>query len=388
MTFFLKLLYLTLWIGCVLCDPIPSSVSPSPESDGVVDLGSEVILKMRLLSFYSTRVAPAEPVVLTYDIIPVKVVEVDVRRGMVTVDLWLQHYWQDPRLVWDTTVYSSEILFFSANEVFVPEMALQNGVMTRTLPDPPVIVYPNGSILHFPAVRAEIYCQLPSIPFTDVICPITMGPWSHHTRYTVLANFAPAIDASVVHNTGICSIGDSWSELGETTFDCCPGIEFAFINLNLSISCSDDGFNAPPAKALNSAPKKTQTLPLDSTHKSSLPIVVAPFLVLLIFVLPQKATNRVFLGTIVFAALLFIWTTEVSPEERRFLQLSTIVAISATFASLVPCVFRSVGKPDTQIPEHGPKPSKIKNRVAIMIDMMLFAAVAIVLGICTAGTFA
>lgn len=193
------------------------------------------------------------------------------------------------------------------------------------------------------------------------ICPITIGPWSHDTSHTVLATFAPVNDASVVHNTGICSIGESWTELGESTFNCCPGIVFASINLNLSISCSDGGFNAPAAEALNRAPEKTQTSPLDSTtFKCSLPIVVAPFLVLMIFLLPQKATNRVFLGTIVFAALLLIWTsTEVSPEERRFLQLSTMVTISATFASLVPCIFRSVSKPNTQILEHGPKPSKV-----------------------------
>lgn len=358
--------------------------------DDVVDLLSEQVLKFHLLARSYPEIAPAEPVTLKYGISPVKIVDVDVRRGLVTVDLWLKHYWEDPRLVWDPTVYSSKILFFKANdEVFVPEMALYNGVMTPTAPDPLVVVNPNGGMIYFPTVRVEIYCRLPSLPFHDVICPITIGPWSHDTRQTVLATFDPAVETTFVQDTGICIIGDSWAEIRESSYDCCPGIEFGTMTLYLRLNCSDDDLITPATEVQHRVPKKAQALPLASTSKCSLPIVAAPFLVLLIFMLPYKATNRVFLGTLVFAALLLVWTSsEVSPDERRFLQLSTMVAISATFASLVPCIFSSVGKQDTQIRDYGTKQSWCKNRVAIMIDLMLFAAAAIVLGISTAGTFA
>lgn len=391
MSFILKVLYLSwmLSIGCVLSQQPTNTV----DGDGAVELLDEETLIKHLRSNYHKKIAPAKPVVLKYGICPVKIVDVDVGRGLATIDVWLRHNWQDQRLVWDTTVYDADTLFFNVKDVFVPEMALYNGILTPTLPDPQLATSPEGNMIYFQPARAEIYCELPSLPFTNVICPIVIGPWSHNIQKTTLETFDPVVDTSFLQETGKCRIQETWAELHQSSYDCCPQ-SFGTMVLYLRINCSEsEDFKAvypfsPAAEARKSKPKKVPVYP-ESEEKCSLPLVITPFFVLLIFLLPQKATDRVFLGTIVFAALLLIWTSDVvPPDEERFIQLSAIVSISATFASLVPCRLSSTCKPANQMEEYGPKPSWCKNRVATMVDLMFFAAVAIVLGISSAGTFA
>lgn len=192
-----------------------------------------------------------------------------------------------------------------------------------------------------------------------------IGPWSHNIQKTTLETFDPVVDTSFLQETGKCRINEVWAELHQSSYDCCPQ-SFGTMVLYLSINCSESpDFKAvypfsPAAEALKNPPEKVE-VHTESKKKCSLPLAITPFFALLIFLLPQKATDRVFLGTIVFAALLLIWTSDVvPPEEERFIQLSAIVSISATFASLVPCRLSSAFKPANQMEEYGPKPSSVR----------------------------
>lgn len=82
-------------------------------------------------------------------------------------------------------------------------------------------------------------------------------------------------------------------------------------------------------------------LEVDTTEKQPrcfVPLIITPFFVLLVFLLPRKATDRIFFGTIVFVALLLIWTSgDVPVDVQRFIQLSAGLIIAATLTSLVSC---------------------------------------------------
>ncbi|XP_071833234.1 acetylcholine receptor subunit alpha-type acr-16-like [Apostichopus japonicus] len=374
-------------VGIVICRE--GSCQPLNNEQEIEDDSS---LFESLLRDYNKLVAPSKPLTLHYGVSPVNIVDVDSKRGLLTVDLWLKNRWNDPRLSWDIDVYGSGPVHYRPKHIYVPEVELYNGMATAVIHEPNVVVYPSGAVVYFPTVRAEIYCDLPEAPFEDMICPIKIGPWSHDVRQTTLAPFEPVVDRSFVDNSGSCIIGTSTAYIDSISYDCCPGLAFDAILLYLNVSCSHHEERhiraASPSQALKMNPLEVDTP--EKQPRCFVPLIITPFFVLLVFLLPRKATDRIFFGTIVFVALLLIWTSgDVPVDVQRFIQLSSGMIIAATLTSLVSC--KLIGGHPTSLAksaEDEPNAYGCKSRLGAMIDLMLFASVAIVLGISAAGTFA
>ncbi|PIK37429.1 hypothetical protein BSL78_25741 [Apostichopus japonicus] len=191
------------------------------------------------------------------------------------------------------------------------------------------------------------------------------GSWTRDTDSVNLTTYTDAVDIAPVGKlTGVCRIRDAKARQSD-----CSILHRQALGYRVDQEIGNNEEN--------------------DFKKCPLPLVVAPFFVLLVFLLPHKANQRIFLGAFVFLYLLLIWTSDVLKAEYvSFHRLSVGVTVAATFASLLSCKMNTAG---TSNYHHGvddgiqPKDSRCKRRLASMTDMMMFAASAVVLGIATAG---
>lgn len=342
-----------------------------------------------LLRGYNKLMAPEETVTLQFGVYPVKIYEVDSSRGVLTVDLLLHYKWNDQRLSWNVEEHGYGPVFFRPKHIYVPEVVLYNGVLTQTMTDVEAEGSYTGDVTYLAFFRAEVYCHLPEPPFVAAICRLEIGPWTHDTRQTVLDVFDPIVNENFVYDTGLCFLRGSTAKILKTSY-CCPNIFYESLVLSLNISCLSHVSQNRSVRAVSDRPiQQTES----RNAKLSWHETITPFFVLLVFLLPPKATDRIFLGTMVFLALLLLWSPgyTLTAATQRFLHLSAGVIVASILASLVTCKFIPVDPPQAIEPNYEGAPSKTfacKSRLGVTIDMALFISAAIVLGIAAAGTFA
>ncbi|XP_071833233.1 acetylcholine receptor subunit alpha-type des-2-like isoform X2 [Apostichopus japonicus] len=353
-------------------------------------------LQLDLFINYNREVSDfSKPLSINLAVRPIKLVNVDVENGLVVVDLWLISSWTDKRLRWDREYYNITELYIDPSRIFIPDIELYYGTTTNLLSNQKVVVNNNGSINLVQSLRAEIYCDVPSKPFRNTVCNMMFGSWTRDTDSVNLTTYTDAVDIAPVGKlTGVCRIRDAKARVQTRYYACCPN-SYSSLMVALHIACYRSRATAASSIAQALGYRVDQEIGNNEENdfkKCPLPLVVAPFFVLLVFLLPHKANQRIFLGAFVFLYLLLIWTSDVLKAEYvSFHRLSVGVTVAATFASLLSCKMNTAG---TSNYHHGvddgiqPKDSWCKRRLASMTDMMMFAASAVVLGIATAGLLA
>lgn len=336
---------------------------------------------------------------LTLDVRPIKVLNVDIENGIVQLDLWLTYSWIDRRLQWDPAEYEVDKLYMKTSEIHIPEIVPYYGSVTDLLTDPETVVQYDGMIYYVRPIRAEVYCNLPDIPFQRKLCNMTFGSWSRDASSLNLTTSDEIDMSSFAKKIGTCRIPSASKKVETKVFTCCPA-SYSSMLVTLHVRCQTKSSRPSGRQALGYHDDETGDHTRDhggdlgvALEKCPLSLVVAPFMVLLVFLLPPRASDRVFLGAIVFLYLLLIWTSGAltTDEYVSFHQLSIGVTIAATFFSLVACKING----DTSS-HHGSANGELneekrrwcKKRLASMLDMMMFAAAAMVLGVATAGFLA
>ncbi|XP_026181542.1 5-hydroxytryptamine receptor 3A-like isoform X2 [Mastacembelus armatus] len=90
--------------------------------------------------------------------------------------------WSDPELSWNTSVYKYNAVVLPVQTVWIPELQVTNGIQT-TMTDASrdLLVYSNGTLVHFVNINAEVDCavNLFNYPFAADECPVAIQTWSY-----------------------------------------------------------------------------------------------------------------------------------------------------------------------------------------------------------------
>jgi len=167
------------WSLVVLVLPCCGLVSPNPDAKRLYE---------NLLSNYDRLI---RPVANSSDRLTVKmglklsqVIGVDMRRQILTTNVWVQQEWRDYKLSWNPADYGGvKHLHVPSQDIWLPDIVLYNnadGNYEITIMTKAVLQY-NGKVLWNPPAIYKSYCSIDVefFPFDQQECFMKFGSWTY-----------------------------------------------------------------------------------------------------------------------------------------------------------------------------------------------------------------
>ncbi|XP_065657561.1 neuronal acetylcholine receptor subunit alpha-3 isoform X5 [Hydra vulgaris] len=128
---------------------------------------------------------PGGAVNLTFDVAIQQLINLNEKKEVIELSMWIRQYWNDPFFVWNTSEWQGlSRLIVSPDRIWKPDIKLHNNadkdfqgldVFGKTK----VTVYSNGNVVWLIPTILRSTCKLDMkyFPFDEQICPLTFGSW-------------------------------------------------------------------------------------------------------------------------------------------------------------------------------------------------------------------
>ncbi|KAK2160315.1 hypothetical protein LSH36_136g05020 [Paralvinella palmiformis] len=141
-----------------------------------------------IMKHYDKNVRPTTntsmSTIIRFGIRLAQIVDIDEVNQIMTLNLWADQRWTDPRFSWDVKAYNNiSMLFVPAEKLWRPDIVLYNnadGEYAITEMGKAVI-YPNGNVSYSPPMQFKSSCEInvEYFPFDEQLCHLKFGPWTH-----------------------------------------------------------------------------------------------------------------------------------------------------------------------------------------------------------------
>lgn len=150
--------------------------------------------------------------------------------GTLETNIWLRHYWNDPRLAWNLEDYNITKTVVSThrddeNKIWVPDIYLYNTaeLPMNQLTNSFAMLYNNGDIIWSRPGIIKSTCRfnLERFPYDNQDCYLKFGSWSYSGE-TLNLSIVGLVDLSNYKEGEEWEITRTWEELEIKTYACCP----------------------------------------------------------------------------------------------------------------------------------------------------------------------
>jgi len=106
--------------------------------------------------------------------------------NQITMVFWKSTSWKVPSLKWDQRRYNFSTFHTDTNSLWTPDTMVYQAVKRPSLISPDIdnlIVFPDGSVVHVPAVEMTISCDVRGVDtYSGATCQFKLGSWAHSTE--------------------------------------------------------------------------------------------------------------------------------------------------------------------------------------------------------------
>ena len=118
-----------------------------------------------------------------------QIISIDEKNQLLTTSIWLNFYWTDPRLSWNSTFYDFEYIVPKASQFWLPDLAIMNTASGTSNYlsyhyNQVVIIDSNGTSyinIGLPSVTTRCRLNVWKYPFDEQLCGIVIGSWQRST---------------------------------------------------------------------------------------------------------------------------------------------------------------------------------------------------------------
>ncbi|XP_030842465.1 neuronal acetylcholine receptor subunit alpha-2-like [Strongylocentrotus purpuratus] len=296
----------------------------------------------------------------------------DLFKGTIQMNVWMNLAWSDPRLAWDpTTCGNITKLHLLPSEIWVPDITLfnSNSPSESLRSGVSAIVYADGSVFYDPPMHLEATCtvDLTDYPYDQHNCSLKWGSWAYGASVITIDSISDSIDLSETVDHPIWDIiNQKATKHTDFYYSCCPGETFEDVTFSLVVRRRE-------------------------THGRIASSVVTAWLILIVFLIsPSSAGVRiVFAGSVLIA--LVVLSAALSAEVPaysttrlgRFLIVGMLILAFVSVVNGLIYRFYPKEKPGQLNEGDGSSPP----RVLLIIDIGAFVSTVIILGISTGALF-
>lgn len=169
------------------------------------EVPDEQRLLMKLLNNYNSNVRPVinsnHSVPVTFGISLIQVMDMDEKNQVLTLNVWLEVNWPDPRFRWNPALYNDLHVFrFPSKFIWLPDIVLYNNADDYTNGFMPcnVMLDDSGIVQWAPPAKLRSSCQvdITFFPFDWQTCKLKFGSWSYDKAQVDLINKTAIVDVS------------------------------------------------------------------------------------------------------------------------------------------------------------------------------------------------
>merc|ERR1719233_1216242 len=141
-----------------------------------------------LLSSYNKLVRPVinvtDPVTVKFKLKLSQLIDVNLRKQVMTTNLWIEQYWYDYKLTWNPDEYGGvDILHVPSTHIWLPDIVLYNnadGNFEVTLATKATL-YHEGRVEWKPPAIYHSSCEMDVeyFPFDEQTCVMKFGSWTY-----------------------------------------------------------------------------------------------------------------------------------------------------------------------------------------------------------------
>ncbi|XP_046901112.1 neuronal acetylcholine receptor subunit alpha-7 [Hypomesus transpacificus] len=192
------------------------------------------------------------PILVELGFTLLQIIDVDEKNQVLMTNAWLQLYWTDIYLTWNTESYPGvQNLRFPSSQIWVPDILLYNSADERfdATFHTNVLVNASGSCQYIPPgiLKSTCYIDVRWFPFDVQKCDLKFGSWTHNGWLLDLQMLD--VDISTYIPNGEWDLVGVPAKRNELYYDCCkepyPDVTFTvtmrrrtlYYGLNLLIPC-------------------------------------------------------------------------------------------------------------------------------------------------------
>ncbi|XP_030842467.1 neuronal acetylcholine receptor subunit alpha-2-like isoform X2 [Strongylocentrotus purpuratus] len=297
----------------------------------------------------------------------------DLFKGTIQMNVWMNLGWSDPRLAWIAAECGNANitkLHLPPSEIWVPDITLfnSNSPSESLMSGVSAIAYADGSVLYIPPMHLEATCtmDLTDYPYDQHNCSLKWGSWAYDASLITIDSLSDSIDLSETFDHPIWDIINTKATKHTDFYSCCPGETFEDVTFSLVVRRRE-------------------------THGRIASSVVTAWLILIVFLIsPSSAGVRiVFAGSVLIALVVLSAALSAEVPAYSTTKLGRFLIVGMLILALVSVVngliyrFYPKEKPGQLIEGDGSSPP----RVLLIIDIGAFLSTAIILGISTGALF-
>jgi len=170
------------------------------------------------------------PILLDYQIAIRQIIDVDERSQVLSTNVWIRQYWNDPYLSWNVSKWSNiSFLSISPKKIWIPDITLYNNANDgfQGLQDfgkTKISVYPTGDCMWLVPVilRSECKMSMDYFPFDKQNCPLEFGSWAYDMATLHLRAKTNEIDMAAYSENGEFVVKGGKVDHIVEKFACCP----------------------------------------------------------------------------------------------------------------------------------------------------------------------
>jgi len=277
-----------------------------------------------ILKDYNKKARPVQKetdvVDILVDIALPQLMKVDEKEEVITTNVWVRQFWNDPRLSWKKTDYENiSQVIINPGKAWLPDVMLLNSA--EELTDgrggaARLVVKHDGNVSWLNPVIFTSSCEIDItyFPLDDQTCELKFGSWSYSSDFLDVHPRRAGADLSSYVENGEWILLDVKSQRNLLTYECCDG-KFPDVTYHLELR------------------RRT----LFYMMNFILPCVLIAVLTLLVFLLPPESGERMSFGVTVllsFTILLLMLMAKL-PATSKVIPLiavyyaCTIIEVSA-----------------------------------------------------------
>ncbi|XP_019622602.1 PREDICTED: neuronal acetylcholine receptor subunit alpha-10-like isoform X1 [Branchiostoma belcheri] len=199
---------------------------------GCCGLSLEADLITHLLNGYNREARPVEDasqaVQVSLDMALAQVIDVNDREQLITINVWLRHYWYDEHLKWNSSDYGNiTSIRLTSTNIWLPDIVLYNNVFDEGFaqqPEVKAIVNSDGYVTYlYPfTFKASCLINVEFFPYDQQACPLKFSSWAYDGFSLNVTNRGPNGDLSNFIRNEEWSITELRAIRSEAYYSCCP----------------------------------------------------------------------------------------------------------------------------------------------------------------------
>lgn len=280
-------------------------------------------LLRNILKDYNRKARPvlkeSDVVHISMDIALPQLMKIDEKEEVITTNVWVRQYWNDPRFSWNKTEYEISQIIINPEKAWLPDVVLLNSAEAMTdgrSTAARLVVKHDGNVSWLNPVIFTSSCEIDItfFPLDDQTCQLNFGSWSYSSQFLDVHPRGDSADLSSYVENGEWILLDVRSERKLLRYDCCEG-EFLEVTYHLELR------------------RRT----LFYMMNFILPCVLIAVLTLLVFLLPPESGERMSFGVTVLLSftILLLMLMDKLPATSKVIPLiavyyaCTIIEVSA-----------------------------------------------------------